>query len=108
MRKPQLSAGAVLAIAGVTLLLTVVFWHQILAGVAAVFALRLAWLRIRRHLIDTRSPRRGKSLWEIAAAGVGGYLVGRRNHDALASAVSSGAEIQIHVKPKPSRYRPRV
>lgn len=75
-RKP-LGAAAALSLLGAAVL-TIVFWHQILAAVAGGFALRLAWLRIRKLTGHTPARRRGKSVAEVAAAGIGGYLVGRR------------------------------
>ncbi len=105
MRTRRLSLAAILGLTAALVLTAYIFrdvlGQLVLGGVAA--RLGYGWLR---HRLGIRPrARTGKSFWEVAAAAVGGYLLGRRKKDTVAQAVASGAELQVIVKPKPSRYR---
>lgn len=102
-QRPLSSAAAVSIVAA--LVLAAIYWRQLWHLALTLAGLRIMWA-VARHQLGMRKPRRnGKSLWEVAAASLGGYIVGRRGKDSLREAVASGADIQIHVKPRSSRYR---
>lgn len=103
MSKP-LSSAAALSLTGATIL-AAYYWQAIWHFVLAATAARMGWIVLRAKLGIRPARRAGNSLWEVAAASLGGYIVGRRGKDTVAQAISSGAEIQIRVPAKPSRYR---
>lgn len=56
----------------------IVLWKLILAAVGGFLVVRLAWWKIRRNEGVVPREHRSRTLLEITAAGVAGYLGGRR------------------------------
>lgn len=103
MSRRPLGSAAALSLAGALALLTYLFWTEIVTFVLTIAGARVMWV-IAKAKLGIHSQRSGKSLWEVIAALLGGYIVGRKGKDAVSQAVATGAEIQIRVPRRPSRY----
>lgn len=84
--------------------------------VTTLILLRVVWAVGKHKLGIKPRVRRGRTVLEIAAAGVGAWWLGRKHGETIGEAVKSGAEIVVHVparKPVPkgsytaTRYRSR-
>ena len=74
MTARRVSAAAMVSVAGVIVLVVYLFWtYAVMAGAAW-----LLWRIYRRRLGWTPRPRRGRTLLELAAAGVAAWWATRK------------------------------